>query len=166
MLELKELQPEDAKACYDCLQDIPPENGLQNNAYGMDYETYVSKELPRCMRYAKGEVSSPEHVPDTYYFLWDDGRPVAWFKLRHCLNDALKNGGGHIGYAVRRSERGKGYAAKGLAMLLDIARSIVPEDEFYLACKKSNTASLKVMLKNGAYIHHEDAEEYFTRIKR
>lgn len=41
MLELRELRSDDAQAIYDCLQDIPPENGLQNGAYGMDYETYV-----------------------------------------------------------------------------------------------------------------------------
>ena len=26
--------------------------------------------------------------------------------------------------------------------------------------------SLKTQLKNGAYIHHEDDKEYFTRVKR
>lgn len=166
MLELRELRPEDARALYECLQEIPPENGLQNGAYGMDYDTYVNKEIPRCIRYSKGEDLKPGHVRDTYYFLWDDGRPVAWFKLRHWLTETLKNGGGHIGYGVRISERGKGYAVKGLAMVVSIARVIIPEDEIYMACNKDNAASLKVMLSNGAYIHHEDDKEYFTRIPK
>lgn len=105
-------------------------------------------------------------MPDTYYFLWDNGRPVAWFKLRHYLTEVLAKGGGHIGYGVRRSERGKGYATKGLAMLLKLARGVVLEDEFYLSCDKQNQASLKVMLANGAYIHHEDEHEYYTRIRK
>ena len=30
---------------------------------------------------------------------------------------------------------------------------------------KHNLASLKTMLKNNAYIHHEDEDHYYTRIK-
>ena len=164
-LTLKPLQPEDALAAWTALQEIPPENGLQNGAFGMPYETYLNEELPRCLRYAAGEGLKPGHVPDTYYFLWDDGRIVGWFKLRHYVNEVLKNGGGHIGYGICRSERGKGYAKQGLALMIGIARGIVPEDELYLSCRKDNPASLRVMLANGAYIHHEDAEEYYTRIK-
>ena len=164
-LRLKALAQEDAQAAWKALQQIPPENGLQNGAYGMSYETYVEKELPRCLAYAKGEGLKPGHVPDTYYFLWDDDRIVGWFKFRHYLTETLKSGGGHIGYGICQGERGKGYATRGLALMIDIARGIVPEDELYLACAKDNPASLKVMLKNGAYIHHEENNEIFTRIK-
>ena len=65
---------------------------------------------------------------------------------------------------VREDERGKGYATCGLALAVEEARSIIPEDEVYLSCNRNNPASLRVMLKNGAYIHHEDDEEYYTRI--
>ena len=41
----------------------------------------------------------------------------------------------------------------------------VDEDEAYLSVNKNNPASLKVQQNNGAYIHHENDEEYFTRIK-
>lgn len=40
------------------------------------------------------------------------------------------------------------------------------EDEIYLSVHKENIASLKAQLKNGAYIHHEDEKEYYTRIKK
>lgn len=164
-LALKALAPEDAQAIWTALQDIPPENGLENAAYGMPFETYVREEIPRRIAMSRGEGLKPGHVPDTYYFLWDEGRIVAWFKFRHCLNEGLKNGGGHIGYGVCRSARGKGYAKRGLAMMIDLARAIVPEDELYLACNKNNPASLRVMLANGACIHHEENGEIFTRIK-
>ncbi len=42
----------------------------------------------------------------------------------------------------------------------------IPEDEIYMSVHKDNPASLKVQLKNGAYIHHENDKEYYTRIKR
>lgn len=87
------------------------------------------------------------------------------FKFRHYLNEALVNGAGHIGYGIKKECRGKGYATEGLRLALEKAREIVPEDEIYLSVHKDNPASLKVQLKNGAYIHHEDEEEFFTRIK-
>lgn len=36
--------------------------------------------------------------------------------------------------------------------------------EVYMSVNKDNPASLRVQIKNGAYIHHENEKEYFTRI--
>lgn len=165
MLCLKAMNPADAREEYDCLQELAPENGFENPCYGMTYEQFVAEAIPCCMDAARGIGIPPGYVPDTWYFLWDGDRAVALFKLRHCLNDFLRQGAGHIGYAVREGYRGRGYATQGLALAVEEARHIIPEDEIYLSCRKDNPASLKVMLHNGATIHHEDAEEYYTRIK-
>lgn len=103
-------------------------------------------------------------VPDTVYLLETEGEYVGIFNLRHRLTEGLIHGAGHIGYGISPKYRGKGYAAKGLEMLLEIARKIVPEEEIYLSVHKDNLASLNVQKKNGAYIHHENEAEYFTRI--
>ena len=42
---------------------------------------------------------------------------------------------------------------------------IVREDTEYMSCFRYNTASLKAMLNNGAWIDHEDDEIYYTRVK-
>lgn len=165
MLYLKALNLEDAAAEYACLQDLPSENGFGNEYYGISHEAFVQEEIPRRLRIAQGLDVPEGRVPDTYYFLWDDQAPVALFKLRHYLNDALREGAGHIGYGVRRACRGRGYATRGLALALEKAREIVPEDEIYFSVSKNNPASLRVQLKNGARIHHEDEQEYYTRIK-
>ena len=34
-----------------------------------------------------------------------------------------------------------------------------------MSVNKDNPASLRVQMKNGAYIHHENPQEYFTRIR-
>lgn len=86
------------------------------------------------------------------------------FHLRHRLTDALRNGSSHIGYGIRDSYRGKGYATEGLRLAIKEARKIIPETEVYLDVNKDNPASLQVQLKNGAYIHHEDEKKYYTRI--
>ena len=44
-------------------------------------------------------------------------------------------------------------------------RDAVKEEEIYLRVDRDNPASLKVMLKNGGYIHHEDEHKYYVRIK-
>ena len=75
-----------------------------------------------------------------------------------------REGPGHIGYCISNKYRGKNYATKGLKLTLEKAREFNIK-EAYLAVNKDNPASLKVQLKNGAYIHHENKSEYFTRIK-
>lgn len=165
MLYLKAMNPEDAAAEYACLQDLPSENGFENEAYGISFERFVQEEIPKRLRASQGQDLPAGRVPDTHYFLWDEGTAVALFKVRHYLNDALREGSGHMGYGVRRTCRGRGYATRGLALAIQKAREMVPENELYLSVDKENLASLRAQLKNGAYIHHQDGEKYYTRIK-
>lgn len=164
MLTMRPMGLEDAAAVYDCMQDLPSENGFGNGGYGLSYEEFVSGFLPHCDRYEKGIGLQPGHVPESYYILFEDEQAVGLFKLRPRLNDALRNGAGHIGYGIRRGCRGRGLGKAGLALMLRIAALLIDEEEAYLSVHKSNPASLHVMLANGAYIHHEDEEEYYTRI--
>ena len=50
-------------------------------------------------------------------------------------------------------------------MKINEIKELIQEDEVYLRVNKDNPASLKVMLKNGGYIHHESETQYFVRIK-
>ena len=60
-------------------------------------------------------VNMPDwFVPETYYYLWDEGRLVGEFRIRHHLTEALKSGAGHIGYSIRRDERGKVLRVPGI----------------------------------------------------
>lgn len=105
-------------------------------------------------------------VPETYYYLWDDNTLAGEFRIRHYLTDALREGAGHIGYSIKRDMRGKGYGTEGLKLTVEIAKTIVPEDEIYLRVYKDNIASQRVMKKNGAYVTGEDEGHYFLRIKK
>ena len=62
--------------------------------------------------------------------------------------------------------RGKGYATKGLKLLIQEVSDRLPEDEFYLRVNKDNIASQKVVLENGGYIHHTDSTKVYMRIKK
>ena len=164
MLTMRPLCLEEAAAAYDCMQDLPNENGFGNGGYGLSYDAFVNTFIPHCDRYARGIDLKPGHVPQHYYILLEDDRAVGVFKFRPQMNDLLRNGSGHIGYGIRRDSRGRGLAKAGLALLLDMAAPLIDEDEAYLSVHKTNPASLRVMLANGAYIHHEDEDHYYTRI--
>lgn len=140
------------------------EHGFVNNAFGLSFEGFKNY-VKTNEGYSKGLHLPEGYVPATIYILEADGQYVGIFNLRHYLNDFLRNGPGHIGYGISPKFREKGFATKGLKLVIEIAGNIIPEDEIYLSVHKDNPFSLKVQLKNGAYIHHEDETEYYTRIK-
>jgi predicted acetyltransferase len=91
-------------------------------------------------------------VPQTIFWMTDDdGQAVGMVRMRHYLNDHLLQHGGHIGYYVRRRERGKGYAtaalrlAVGQLQALGITRVLVTVDP-------ANAASIRTVLANGGVL--------------
>lgn len=165
-MELREANWEDWEKEFLYVTNTPEnEDGFTNSYFQVSLEEFKDYALPRMLNHARG-IDLPEgFVPCTEYFLWDKGEIVGWFRLRQSLNDVLKNGAGHIGYGIKSEYRNRGYATEGLKMMISIAKEIIEEDEIYMSVRKDNEASLKVQLKNGAYIHHEDDKEYYTRIK-
>ena len=157
----------DAEAQWEYTTELPTnENGLTNPYHGVSYQKYLQEVLPLLISY-EHPVDMPDwFVPETYYYLWDGERLVGEFRIRHYLTEALRNGAGHIGYSIRKVDRGKGYGTVGLTLTIEKAKSIIPEEEIYLRVKKDNIASQKVMLHNGAYLSGEDEEHFFFRIPK
>jgi len=167
MLELRKMNLQDIKEQWEYVTALPKdENGLTNPYEGITFEEYETTVLPELMMH-ENPVGMPEwFVAETYYYLWDEQVLVGEYRIRHYLTEALKVGAGHIGYSIKKEYRGKGYGTKGLAMVLDIAREIVPEDKIYLSVLKSNIPSFKAINSNGAYIADEDETHYFMRVKK
>lgn len=166
MLYLKIANTADIEKEYLFVHDIPAdENGFIN-----DYPDIARPDfddaLDTLIANSNGEKLPEGYVPATTYFLWHDNDIAGEFQLRHHLCPSLIEGAGHIGYYIAPEYRGKGFATEGLRLIIEEAKQIVPEDEIYLRVRKSNPASLKVMQKNCGYIHHEDDESYFVRIKK
>lgn len=167
MFFLKEANLADGEAEWAFLRDMPEEeNGVMNRWHGCSRETFLGEALPGMIAHGKGEDLQPGHVPDTAFFLWADGEIVGLFKLRHYLNDALREGAGHIGYFIKPDCRGRGYGTEGLRLTLERGKDMIPEEEFWLRLYKYNTPSLRVMQKNGGRIVGEDEEHYFVRIPK
>lgn len=167
MLYLKEANTEDIEKEYEFITATPEnENGFSNSAFGCSREKFENEILPRYINNSKGIGLKEGQVPETQYFLWDNDTIIGLFRVRHRLNEALANGAGHIGYGIKKELRGKGYASEGLRLTAEKAWGIIKENEIYMSVAKSNPASLRVQIKNGAYIHHEDDLKFYTRIKR
>lgn len=167
MLYLKSLNAADARKEYDFFQQMPNENGFINSYEQASFAEFCTESIPQRLASSRGECLQPGHVPDTYYFLWDDDTIVGLFKVRPMLNEVLRSGAGHVGYGILPAYRRRGYAARGLALVIQLLKELpeFTDDEIYLSCNLDNAGSLRTMLKNGGYIHHADAEEYYVRIK-
>jgi predicted acetyltransferase len=94
-------------------------------------------------------------VPHTTYWLIDNDKIIGVSNLRHKLNDELKNIGGHIGYSIRPSERGKGYATKLLSLTIAEGKKL-GITEFLLTCDKDNITSARTIQKNNGVLISED----------
>ena len=164
-MELIRVQDSDYKKAYDLFMTFErDENGFMNPVYGYDYQKFLEW-IEMKKDWSMGKNLPEGFVPDTTFVLEDEDRYVAIFNLRHCLNDFLREGPGHIGYGVSKDYRGKGYATKGLKLALAEARKINIH-EVFLSANKDNVASWKAQLANGAYIHHSDDKKYYTRINQ
>lgn len=166
MLYLKSANFEDIEKEWLFQRDIPSEEASFINEYhGISREDFNTA-LDTIIEQSRG-VQLPEgYVPQTIFYLWNDNKIVGTFHLRHYLCESLVNGAGHIGYYIAPEYRDMGYATNGLKLAIEEARKLIPEDEIYLRCDKNNIASLKVMLNNKGYIHHEDEYKYYVRIAK
>ncbi|HYE83899.1 MAG TPA: GNAT family N-acetyltransferase [Clostridia bacterium] len=151
MIELRKLSIQDGMDIFNMLVEIGPgENGFMNSAYGIS-----SEEFPAFLKenddHSNGINLPTGYVPQTIYWLYVDSKPVGIGKLRHFLNDALRKHGGHIGYCIRPTERGKGYGTVILRELLKKARGI-SVDNALLSCDEGNIASRRVIEENGGVL--------------
>ena len=143
------------------LKEIGPgENGFQNNAFNLSEMEY-SQWLQSQMDMAKGINLNPEYVPMTTYWLRRNGYPVGISKLRHSLNEALLKIGGHIGFCIRPTERGKGYANEILTRTLTMALQMGIK-KVLLTCGIENIASWKTIENCGGVLKKmENGERYY-----
>ncbi|MGI5242906.1 GNAT family N-acetyltransferase [Dactylosporangium sp. CA-139066] len=85
-----------------------------------------------------------DRVPATHWWIASDGEILGAISLRHRLNRKLLEAGGHIGYGVRPSSRGRGIATWALREVLREATAM-GLDRVLLTCDSSNPASARVI---------------------
>lgn len=127
------------------------ENSFQIRQPDGDFAAFVKQ----MAREARGEGMPDWCVPQhTFWCVRDDVRMVGLIKVRHYLTPALEDLGGHIGYAIRPSERRKGYATHMLYLALAKARTFGLQ-RVLVTCDKANRPSARVIEKNGGVLTSE-----------
>ena len=81
----------------------------------------------------------------------EENHPLGFLALRLLLNEKLFVEGGHIGYSIRPSARGKGLAKEQLRQGLQVAKSKNIKRAL-VTCDRDNAASRGVILANGGVL--------------
>ena len=131
----------------------------ENFGYEEWLETNLNKEMG---------INLPENrVPSIQFVLFDDsGHALGFLNLRLRLNEGLLNYAGHIGYSIRPSERGKGYAKEALHQGLQVAKEKnIPRA--LVTCSTENPASRAVILANGGQFEdvRNGTERYWIEVE-
>ncbi len=98
-------------------------------------------------------------------FAEEAGRLLGITNVRHHLSAFLQTYGGHVGYAVRPSERGKGIATFLLAESMAYLRSLGVERAL-LTVAPTNIGSVRVIERNGGVLQDEYEHEKFGMVRR
>jgi predicted acetyltransferase len=110
--------------------------------------------IKKLQQFAEGKNLPEGYVPSSTYWLVNNTIFIAHVNIRHKLNERLRLIGGHIGYAVRPSEQGKGYGSKLLELALPKAR-VLGLTKVLITCDADNIGSRKVIEKNGGIFQQE-----------
>lgn len=110
-----------------------------------DFSSFVDKQLGQ----SRGEGLPAGYVPQTNYWLVDGKEFIGGIRIRHSLaTEHLKQIGGHIGYIIRPSKRGRGHGKKTLELALPKVKEL-GISRVLLTCDATNEPSRKIIEKNG-----------------
>ena len=132
-----------------------------------DTENFVYEEwLETNMQKEMGINLHENRVPSIQFVSFDDvGHALGFLNLRLRLNEGLLNYAGHIGYSIRPSERGKGYAKETLRQGLQVAKEKNIKKAL-VTCSVNNPASRAVILANGGIFEdvRNGVERYWIEV--
>ncbi len=129
-------------------RDISASNGLT----AMDFEEWVNK-------INRNSESADDDWGKYYLYLVfnDNNRLVGLLNIRYDLTEELREAYGNIGYGVRPSERGKGYATQILNYALGVCKG-KNMSSVVLGCYENNDGSSKTILNNNGVMYKTDFE--------
>ncbi len=122
---------------------------LSSSVLRANFEIYINSVLSK----ARGEDLPQGYVPETTYWLVDNGEFIGRVSIRHETTEQLLREGGFIGYDIRPSKRGKGYGNKILELSLSKAK-VIGWDKVLITCNANNIPSKKVIEKNGGRLEN------------
>lgn len=118
----------------------------------------IKEYIEKHRHYEKGKDLPKGIVPASTFWLIDNNIFIGRVSIRHKLNKKLRNFGGHIGYAIRPSERKKGYGSKILELALKEAKKLKLK-KVMVTCDDTNIGSQKIIEKNKGKLRQKKQHE-------
>jgi len=155
MIQLRKLSKDDGQLEFDYMLNLPEnENGFHS---GIEKEELLNLSTFKNWLIKRDNESLGIDIPDYYvpqttYWVENNGEIIAMGKLRHRLNDYLEIDGGHIGYGgVAPHNRNLGIGTETLRLLLQEAKAIgLPS--VLITPYEHNLASRRIVEKNGGVL--------------
>ena len=140
------------KEAFDYIDEFVRSKSRINGSGGLDKYKDYSLWLGMTINSHNGFPMEGRAASSTYFVVDEKDKIVGMCNIRHYLTEYLDtSGSGHIGYGVRPSERKKGYGTEVLRLsLLECKKYNVKEA--MLGCYAHNTASKKIIEKNGGIL--------------
>lgn len=164
-MELRRPTLADKEAVLDMMREFEETASAHDggfwNAENFDYKEWIAGNAD-----AEMGLNIPDGwVPAVQFVGFEGEKAVGFLNLRLRLSDFLLEQGGHIGYSVRPSERGRGYAKEMLAQGVSTAISKNIK-KVLVTCSETNPASRAVILANGGVLEdvREGTERYWIEV--
>ena len=154
-IELRALRVEDELSFLDAIREFTDKEVQFAFKYdpGVNFSEYVDK----VNSWPDGKSLPGDFVPNSYYVAVIADKIIGRVSIRHELNDFLERIGGHIGYAVIPSQRGRGYVKNMLKQSLGFAKAR-GLNRVLITCDVNNIASIRVVEANGGVFEHTTNE--------
>ena len=166
-MELRRPTLADKETVLDMMAEFEATQSAHDGGF-WDAENFVYEEWLETNMQKEMGINLPENrVPSIQFVLFDkSGHALGFLNLRLRLNEGLLNYAGHIGYSIRPSEQGKGYAKEALRQGLQVAK----EKNIHRAlvtCSMDNPASRAVILANGGQLEdvRNGTERYWIEVE-
>ena len=154
-MRLVQLELEHEASLQAFLADFAEAGEKDIPAYFADPSWPHAEIVERFAAQSRGQGLEAGWVPGTTLFLIDRSWIVGVANVRHRLTDGLRRFGGHVGYSIRPSERGKGYGTRQLEAVKDYVRENLGIDRLLITCGSDNRASARVIEKCGGVLEDE-----------
>lgn len=112
--------------------------------------------LERLARAARGQGLPEGFVAhSTYWLVAGTETVIGVSNLRHDLTSRLRHEGGHIGYGIRPSARGRGFGIEILRRTLQKAGELGLQ-RVLIVCDADNERSIRTIVRNGGILEADD----------
>ena len=166
-MELRRPTIVDREAVLDMMAEFEQTQSAHDGGF-WDVEDFSYEEWLEGNRNKEMGIWLPENrVPSIQFVLFgESGRALGFLNLRLRLNEGLLNYAGNIGYSIRPSERGRGYAKEALRQGLQLAKEKNIKRAL-VTCSVNNPASRAVIRANGGLIEdvRNGVERYWIEVE-